>query len=101
MKIDITDKLDFAKKPELRIKDVTVTVNDEATAVLKILPLAAEDTAKNIEEIVALLFSTEDIEKIKALGLSFKGYMSFVEQAISVATGGMGDEGEAPTRATT
>lgn len=101
MKIDITDRLDFAKKPELMIKGVSVTVNDEATAVLKILPLAEEDTSKHIEEIVSLLFSEEDVEKIKAAGLSFKGYMAFIRQAISIATGREDDEGEAQTRATT
>lgn len=99
--VDITDKLDFASRPQLKIHNVIVTINDEATAVLKILPLTKGNTAENIDKILPLLFSEEDIKKIRSLRLSFRGYTAFIEEAISAATGKESDEGEAQTRATT
>ena len=36
--IDITDKLNFEQKPQIKIKDTVLTVNDEAVALLEILP---------------------------------------------------------------
>ena len=37
--IDITDKLNFEQKPQIKIKDTVLTVNDEAVALLEILSL--------------------------------------------------------------
>lgn len=97
-KIDITEKLNFEEKPQITIKDVTVTINDEAETILKIIPLADNGSASDIVKILPMMLSDEDLDKVRSLKLNFEDYIVFIKQAISLVTGDA--EGEAQTRTT-
>lgn len=102
--IDITDKLNFAEKPKIRIKDVDITVNNSAAVILEILPKlnrGEKMSPSDITDIIKNLISAEDTEKLKALELSLDDFMTFITEAIKLITGGDDDEGEAQTRTTT
>lgn len=99
--IDITDKLNFEQKPQLKIKDTVITVNDEAVTLLKILPkLNGDVTPETINEMCEVLFEPSEVDKIKALKLNFKDFIILIENAAELITGDI-EAGEAVTRATT
>lgn len=99
--VDITDKLNFEEKPKIVVKGEEFTVNDSATAMLKIIPeLEKEATPQTINKLCETLFSAEDIKKIDALNLSFADFTTFVMAAIQLVTG-EGEQGETVTPATT
>lgn len=100
--VDITDKLNFEEKPQLKIKDQVLTVNNEAEKILKIIPLAErveEGSAEALAQIVPMLFDEENCAKFYALGLSFEDFGTSIKEAVQVAAGVA--VGEAQTRATT
>jgi len=102
--IDITDKLTFEGNPGLRIKDTELEVNADAATMIKVLALmkdGANSSVGNILEAVQLLFSTSEREKMEALKLSFKDYLTVVTSAIELAMGNEEPQGEGATRATT
>lgn len=98
-KTDITEKLKFEEKPQITVKDITVTINDEAETILQVIPLADSGSASDIVKILPMMLSDEDLEKVRSLGLNFNDYIVFIKEAISLITGD--DQGEAQTRATT
>ena len=100
--IDITEKLNFAEKPKIIIRDAEITINDTAVTVLKIMPKVSK---KNIDpgdvlDIINMLVPEEEMQKLERLNLSFEDFMTFIEAAISLVTGA-DDAGEALTRTTT
>lgn len=99
--VDITEKLDFDSRPQIKLGDITVTVNNEAVNVIKIMPFMEKNmTPENIFEVCSMLFSEEDFEKIKALKLSVKDFMTVVKTSFELITGGS-KPGETQTPATT
>lgn len=99
--IDITDKLNFEQKPQIKIKDTVITVNDEATSILKIMPKFNGDvTPEAINEICEVLFEPSELKKINSLKLNFKDFMTLIESATDLITGGI-EPGETATLATT
>lgn len=99
--VDITEKLDFDSRPQIKLGNTTVTVNNEAVNVIKIMPFMDKNmTPENIFEVCSMLFSEDDFEKIKALNLSVKDFMTVVETSFRLITGG-NEPGEKETRATT
>lgn len=99
--IDITDKLNFEQKPQIKIKDTVITVNDEAVILLEILPkLSSNPTPEDIDKICKSLFEQSEHEKIKALKLNFKDFTTLIELAIEIIVGEE-EPGEAVTLATT
>ena len=100
--VDITEKLGFDQKPQIIVRGETLTVNDEAVVILKIMPLADEGSAASLLQICPLLFSEEDERKINDMHLNFRDFTTLVKTAIALATGTEDNaEGETPTRATT
>ncbi len=98
--IDITDKLNFEQKPQMKIKATVITVNDEAVAMLKIMPKMNENiTPETIAEICDVLFDKPEIEKIQSLKLNFSGFIKLIEAAIELVAGT--SSGEAVTPGTT
>lgn len=98
--VDITEKLSF-DKPQIRIGDTIITVNDEAMTMLEIMPLLEGDMKKDtIIRVCRTLFSEEDFEKIQALKLNIKAFETLFETAMRLVTNGE-DAGEAPTHTTT
>ena len=99
--IDITEKLNFAEKPKIKIKDVEITVNNRAVSILKLMPklnkanVSLDDIMDTINELV----SEVDIKKLESLDLSFEDFITFFKSAIELITGDI--EGEVLTRTTT
>ncbi len=100
--IDITDKLNFEEKPKIKIKDVEISINNNAVAMLKIIPKFSKKkiAPEDILEVINLILTKEEAEKVEKLGLGFEDYMTFIEAAVSLITGSDGS-GEIPTPATT
>jgi hypothetical protein len=91
--IDITEKLNFEEKPKLKIKDTVIEVNNEAVTVLKIIPKVEDMKADDIADICSYLFEPSETEKLNALHLDFKDYMTVIQSAVKAITG-TADEGE-------
>lgn len=89
--IDITEQLNFEDNPQLKIKDVIVSVDSSATTMLKMMQLIGNNsdniTPKTLLEMYDLLFSEEDRQKIDALKLSAKNLMVLIQQAVSLVIG--------------
>lgn len=99
--IDITEKLNFEEKPKIKIRDAEITINNSASAVLKIMPLLNKSKMENILEVISLLVPEDDDRtKLETLELSFQDFTTFIESAIKLITGDV-EEGEASTRTTT
>ena len=97
--IDITEKLSL-EKPQIKIGNEILTVNDEAMAMLEIMPLLdGEMNSEAINRICKAIFSDEDFKKIKALKLSLKDFQTLFKTTMSLVSGD--SEGEAATHATT
>ena len=100
--IDITERLNFAEKPKIIIKDTEITVNNSATTILKIMPKVSKKSIDpgDVLDIIDMLVPEEEMKKLDKLCLSFEDFMTFIEAAISLVTGA-DDAGEALTRTTT
>lgn len=93
--VDITDKLDFDSNPQLVVKGEKLTVNADATTVLKIMGVVCNDNvgAKEVLEMYELLFDRKDRKKIDGLKLQFKDFRTLVMMAVNLVTGEP-DQGE-------
>ena len=81
--IDITDKLNFEQKPQIKIKDTVLTVNDEAVALLEILPkLNGNVMPKTISDVCNILFDESEMQKLKKLKLNFEDFTTLVQSAV-------------------
>ena len=81
--IDITDKLNFEQKPQIKIKDTVLTVNDEAVALLEILPkLNGNVTPETISDMCNILFDESEMQKLKKLKLNFEDFTTLVQSAL-------------------
>ena len=59
--VDITDKLSFEENPKIKIKDMELEVNADATSMLKLMgALSTKSEAEATMEAYNLLFSEED-----------------------------------------
>lgn len=100
--IDITEKLSFESAPVMKIKDVELTVHDDAETMLRLLDIMNKNgEMEAIAEITPLLFSEEDQKKLSKLKLNFKDFNIMIRSAIQLVTGGEDDAGEDPSRTTT
>lgn len=99
--VDITEKLNFEQKPQIKIKGDTLTVNNEAVTVLEIMPLFEKEdpSSEELLRTCRLLFSEGDFDKIKSLNLNFSDFTTLIRTALDLVTGTA--EGEGATRATT
>ena len=97
--IDITEKLSL-EKPQIKIGSEILTVNDEAMAMLEIMPLLdGKMDVESINRICKTIFSEEDFEKVRQLKLSLKDFKTLFEVTMSLVSGD--SEGEAATHAMT
>lgn len=99
--VDITERLNFEQKPQIKIKNEILTVNNEAAAILKIMPLLdmEKPSLASVDKVCRTLFDETDFEKIEKLHLSFEDFATLTTTAISLVTGG--SSGEVVTHATT
>ncbi len=85
---DITDKLAYEESPVLKIKNIEVHVNDDASTMIRIMGKLGDDiTPRDIVDMYELLVPEKDREKIDALKLNFSDFQKLVKAAINVATG--------------
>lgn len=95
--VDITDRLDFEGNPYIRIRDVEVEVNAEASTMLKVMGVLSRGEGTGTKEVLdmyELMFSGEERKKIDAMKLSFKDFTKLVYAAISLVNGEDGSQGE-------
>lgn len=86
--IDITDKLNFEESPKIKIKDIKVRLNDDATTMLKVMQKIGEDiTPADIVDVYNMLIPEADRKKIDKLKLNFVDFQTVVKAAISAVTG--------------
>lgn len=104
--IDITNKLNFEEKPIIKVKDVEIETNNDATTMLKVIALFGEDekttNVKSILTIYELLFDAKNRKKVENLKLTIDDFMKFVMETaqIIINNGEEPDEGETVTPAT-
>ena len=92
--IDITDRLSFDEDPKIKIKDKELTINTDATTVLKVIGLVGNDDL-NMDDILSaykLLFSESDQKNIEKMKLKFDDFVTLIKTAMSCAAGKTGDE---------
>lgn len=99
--VDITEKLNFEQKPVIKVKGESITVNNEAMAIIKIMPLLGSNPGPSeVYEICSTLFDKDDFEKISTLHLSFSDFKTLIKEAITMVIG-EAQPGEAQIPATT
>ena len=91
--MNITKKLNYAKKPSLIIGETVIEVN------LKAMDLFEDLSPSDMPQVASLLFGEEGSKKLDALDLSFDDYLMVITSAVELVTGK--EEGEAETRSTT
>lgn len=85
--VDITDKLSFDENPKVKIKDVELEVNADATSMLKLMgAISTKSDAEVVMIAYELLFSEEDKEKIAKMKLPFKDFKMLIETSINLVT---------------
>lgn len=100
--IDLTEKLGLAGKPTITIDGTTLTIDDSAKNMLRVMEqLDDEPSAKDIIEMCDLIFDAKSREALESLELSFPDFVTVVMTAIDLAVGDVDEEGNALTPATT
>lgn len=91
--VDITDKLSFDENPKVKIKDVELEVNSDATSMLKLMgALSTKNEAEATLYAYELLFSEADRVIIDAMKLQFKDFKTLIESCINLVTAEEGGE---------
>lgn len=90
--IDITEKLSFDTSPVIKIKDIELKVNDDASTALKMMAVMSDTQngkvgIKEIMAIYELVFDEKDRKKIDALKLKFTDFAELVKTAMGLVTG--------------
>lgn len=89
--IDITEKLSFDTSPVIKIKDIELKVNDDASTALKMMAIMSDSgdnvRIKEIVDMYQLLFDEKDRKKIDALKLKFTDFAELVKTAMGLVTG--------------
>ena len=102
--VDITEKLGMQGRPELKIGDARVKVDNTAKTMLQVLTVMGDDaddvTPKKILEIYDLLFDEKSRKELDKIDLDFDDFTIVVESAMDLVMGDGGDEGNARTPAT-
>lgn len=96
--VDITEKLDFDGNPVIRVKDVELEVNADASTMLKVMGVLGrqEDPGpREILEMYELIFGEAERDRIEKMKLSFRDFTKIVYTAISLVNGeddGLGEQ---------
>lgn len=89
--IDITEKLSFDTSPVIKIKDIELKVNDDASTALKMMAIMSDSGdnvgIKEIVDMYQLLFDENDRKKIDTLKLKFTDFAELVKTAMGLVTG--------------
>lgn len=94
-KVDITEKLEFETSPKLVIKGKEYEVNADAPTALKIMGLLDDGFSNNdVLKAYGLVFPETTQKELDSLKLSFKDFLTVVEEAIDIITGRDEEPGE-------
>ena len=89
--INITEQLNFEDKPKLKIKNITIEVDDSATNALKLMEImsnAGENpTINDLNSMYHAVFSEADRAKIDKLSLNINDFSVLINAAMSLITG--------------
>ena len=89
--INITEQLNFEDKPKLKIKNITIEVDDSATNALKLMEImsnAGENpTINDLNTMYCSMFSESDRSKIDKLSLNINDFSVLINAAMSLITG--------------
>ena len=89
--IDITEKLNFEEKPKIKIKNVTIEVDDSAPTALKLMEVMSgvdgDPTVAQMKNLYEIIFSEQDRAKIDKLGLNIKNWMALIRESINLIVG--------------
>lgn len=87
--LDITDKLKTQESPVLKVKDVELTVNDDAITLLTVMELmdSGDPTAIDIMHASKAIFGEEGFDKLAGLKLNLENFMEVVTAAMDLVTG--------------
>lgn len=100
--IDLTGKIGLSERPQIKVGDVMLTVNNSARNMIQVLSITGADVdPAKVFEATDLLFDAKSKKAIDKMDLSLDDYMTVLEAAMDAIMGGEDAEGEAPTPATT
>ena len=102
--LDLTGKLNYEERPQVKIGDVVLDVNNDAVALLKVTAIITEDesTVQDAYKIYDALFDEKNQKKIEKLHLTMDAFRTFIHKcAYMVLDIDEDDEGEAQTPAMT
>lgn len=95
--IDLTGKLGLGGKPTIRIKDTVLTVNDSAKNMLLIMQEVGDELSiAGAFKVADLLFDRKSAKALDDLGLNLDDFMTVVENALDLVTGGSAGEAGTP-----
>lgn len=88
-KLDITNKLKAQELPVLKIKDVELTVNDDAITLLTVMELMGDGnpTALDVMHAAKSIFGEDGFETLAGLKLNLDNFMEVVTAAMDLVTG--------------
>lgn len=93
MTIDLTEKLNFADKPQIKIKDTKLTINDDTKSMLELMDILEKNSeVAMIRQAPGIIFDKTSLAKLDKLNLNFSDYMTVIKAAISLMKGGDDDE---------
>ena len=89
--IDITEQLNFESKPKIKIKNVTIEVDDSAPTALKRMEVMSgvdgDPTVSQMKSLYEIIFSEQDRAKIDKLSLNIKSWMALIRESINLILG--------------
>lgn len=86
--IDITEKLNFEERPEIRIKDKTYPVNNDAKTMLEIMQITEGNfKPTDFKEMYDRIFDGETRNQIDELKLNLTDFQTVITSAVQAVTG--------------
>lgn len=89
----LTDKLNFNEPPQIEIKGRTLTIDNSAVTILKLMDIVQnEGDLAGVKATMNLLFSEKDQKIIEKLHLNIEDYSTLASVAMELALGNDPDE---------
>lgn len=101
--VDLTEKLNRAEKPVIRVSDVDIEVDNSAKTMLKVLQAVGDDeiTPQKAVDVYNLIFDKANRAKVEKLELDFDSFAQLIATAMELISGGAEGEAAAGTLDTT
>lgn len=95
--VDITDKLSFDGNPTIVIKGKKLEINADAPTVLKVMNFMQKEDINDMEVVsnmYELIFPEKSRTEINKMKPSINDWMTIVQEAMTLVTGDLDDQGE-------